>query len=67
MIYCPECNQMVEARWKYGRERCLNCNTGLDKHPVKIEIPIPLGNAEISRRNVVQMVKEGTLSKEDLK
>ena len=67
MIYCPKCNAMVEARWKYGRERCLECNTGLDEHPIKFETYIPLGNAEISRRNVMKLVEDGTLSKEDLK
>ena len=67
MIYCPKCNQMVEARWKYGRERCLQCSTGLDKHPIDFKIHIPLGDQEISRRSVIQMVNDGTMSKEDLK
>ena len=67
MKYCPKCNQMVETRWKYGRERCLQCLNGLDENPIKIEIPPPLGNAEISRRNVIKMVDDGILKKEDIK
>ena len=65
--FCPQCNKNVETIWKFGRERCPECRLGLDEHPIKFTTYIPLGNAEISRRNVIQMVKEGTLSEKDIR
>ena len=65
--YCPTCEKDVETKWKYGRERCAECMTGLDKNPIDFKIHIPLDNAEISRRNVIKMVNEGILSEKDIK
>lgn len=65
--YCPKCDKKVETVWKFNRERCTECNEGLDENPIKVSTYVALGNQEISRRSVETMLKSGDLTLEDLK
>jgi hypothetical protein len=67
MTYCETCKRQVDARWKFSRERCPICGNGLDQNPIKIPYYEPFDRLENNRRAIEDMVKDGTLSKEDIR
>lgn len=57
--YCPDCKEMVETVWKFSRERCVKCKKALDKDPIDMKVYVPLGSAELNRRQVINMKELG--------
>ena len=67
MTYCETCKRQVDARWKFSRERCPICGNGLDKDPIKIDFYEPFDRLENNRKAIESILKDGTISKEDLR
>lgn len=67
--YIKKCNFCKKEVYVRVNENCPQCGNGFNSfQPNKAPAGwVKMENYEISRKNVEQMVKEGTLSKEDLK
>jgi DNA-directed RNA polymerase subunit M/transcription elongation factor TFIIS len=59
--YCPDCGEMVETVWKFSLERCVKCKKALDENPINMKVFVPLGTAELNRRQVINMKNLGML------
>ena len=64
LTYCSKCKKEVKTKWKFARERCVICETPLDKNPIKIGVIFLRDN---NQAVVDSMIQDGSITYSDLK